>query len=518
MRVAALDVGSNSVHMVIADVHRGGRLVVVDRVKEMVRLGRRAFVTGKLGAEAMDLAVETVKTYQRLARARRVAKLRAVATSAVREARNGRAFVARVRRETGVPVEVISGAEEARLIFRATRHALALDGDPYLLVDIGGGSVELGLVTGGKVRLLKSLPLGVARLTDRFLPRDPPRPADMRRLERHLDRVLGSTLARVRAAGVTRAVGTSGTINTLVVMARSAHAADPDRIHGAIVRASEIAQLRRTIVRVGPEQRVELRGMDGRRVDLMPAAAILVDFLLAHGGIAELQSCAWALREGVLLDLVHPRAARSDPPATIRRRSVEALAARWAGENRHGRHVARLARILFDTFGPELDLDDSLRELLEYGALVHDIGHAMDRDRHHRHGAYLVRNAELLGFAQDEVELLAELVRTHRKQPPKPGSPELRGLPASRRRVLRGLSAILRLADALDRTHVGVVNTLRVSRDAGRWVVEIDARGKDAELERWAAERRAELLSRLLGRPLILRERVTAGRSKRRRR
>src|SRR6184192_1818667 len=176
VRLAAIDVGSNSLHMLVADVSPDGRIQVVDRLKEMVRLGRRAFTSGKLDREAAELALRTLKTFERLARARHVERLRVVATSAVREARNGAAFVRRLRRQTGLPVRVISGAEEARLIYRAARYALGLDGGPYLLVDVGGGSVELVLVQDGRALWLRSLPLGAARLSERFLLHDPPRP------------------------------------------------------------------------------------------------------------------------------------------------------------------------------------------------------------------------------------------------------------------------------------------------------------------------------------------------------
>src|SRR5262249_51177946 len=160
--------------MVIADVEVDGRITVVDRMKEMVRLGRQSFSTGRLSDEAMELALQAVKTFSRLPRARRVERVRAVATSAVREAENGAAFVRRTRRETGLTVKVVSGLEEARLIFRAAHHALGLEGGPHLLLDVGGGSVELVLVHDGRPIWLRSLPLGAARLTERFLVSDPP--------------------------------------------------------------------------------------------------------------------------------------------------------------------------------------------------------------------------------------------------------------------------------------------------------------------------------------------------------
>ena len=204
MRLAAIDVGSNSVHMVIADVRRDGHFEVIDRVKEMVRLGRNMFTSGKLAREPMELAVRALKNFAHLAKVRRVDRIRAVATSAVREAHNRDAFIARIRRETGLKVEIISGAEEAQFIFSAARHALGLEGGPYLLIDVGGGSVELVLVRDGEALWMESLPLGVARLTERFLTSDPPEPADVRRLEDHLHRKLDTLLRKARRAGVVR--------------------------------------------------------------------------------------------------------------------------------------------------------------------------------------------------------------------------------------------------------------------------------------------------------------------------
>jgi exopolyphosphatase/guanosine-5'-triphosphate,3'-diphosphate pyrophosphatase len=505
VHLAAIDVGSNSVHMVVAQVTPDGRIEVVDRVKEMVRLGRRAFITGRLRPEAMDLAVRAVKTFCRLARARRVDRLRAVATSAVREARNGAGFVRRLRRETGLEVRVISGAEEARLIFRAARHALGLDGGPHLLIDVGGGSVELVLVRDGRPLWLRSLPLGVARLTERFLPTDKPRAGHVRALERHLRRELGDLLAQVRHSGVVSAVGTSGTINTLVAMASAGRGEDVGRLHGASATAREIARLRRRILSVGSGKRAELAGMDTKRVDLMPAAAVLVDFILARTGAPSLVACSWALREGVLLDLAGVSSRLSARPGSGRRRSVEALSARFADANAHGHQVARLALTLFDGLAVALDLPPAARELLEYAALLHDIGHAVDHDRHHRHSYYLIRNAELLEFDRQEIEILAQVARGHRKQIPKAADPALRALPASSRRVVRGLAALLRVADGLDRTHFSVVRGLAVTHAGGRVVIGVDPGGENTELEMWAAERRTDLLARLLERPVVLR-------------
>jgi exopolyphosphatase/guanosine-5'-triphosphate,3'-diphosphate pyrophosphatase len=502
--LAVIDVGSNSCHMVVADVARDGGIQVVDRLKETVRLGRRSFLTGRLDPEAMELGASAVRTFCRLARACGVERIRAVATSAVREARNGRAFVEHLRRETGLGVRIISGDEEARLIFRAARHAFGLDGGPHLVLDMGGGSAELVLVQNGRPIWLKSLPLGAVRLSERFLSSDPPTARQLRRLERHLDRVLGPTLLPVRHAGVQRVIGTSGTVNHLVALARGARGEEPMRLHGVRATAAEISRLRRRVVGLDAERRAALPGMDTKRVDLVPAAAVLVDYVLTHAGSPELVACGWALREGLLLDLVD-RVVKAPARNNVRRRSVEALAARLGEPAGHGRQVARLALALFDALAPTLRLPERSRELLEYSALLHDVGRVIDHDRHHRHSSYLIRNSELLGFEPDEIAVMAEVARGHRKQVPKAASPELRALSPSVRRTVRGLAALVRLADGLDRTKASAVDGLEVRLTPKRLLIQVDAKASDAELELWAAERRGDLLARLLERPVELR-------------
>lgn len=507
MRLAAIDLGSNSVHMVVADVTADGRIQVVDRVKEMVRLGRRAFTTGVLTHETTELAERAVSTFGRLARARRVHRLRAVATSAVREARNGALFVRRLERDTGIPIEIISGLDEARLIYRAVRHAMGLEGGPWLLVDVGGGSVELTMVEDGRPIWMRSVPLGVARLTERFLPKDPPTGRQVRALERHVERTLGDLLARARRRGVVAAIGTSGTINTLAAMAYAARGEEAGRLHGASVSRNEIHALRRRLLSLDARTRAELPGMDTKRVDLMPAAMILVDVILTRTRVPRLMVCGWALREGVLLELAGVNGTGAGTRLG-RRRAVVALARRYAGDDAHGRHTAELATALFDALAGDLRLPPSGRELLEYAALLHDIGHAVDHDRHQRHSYYLIKNSELLGFDPEEIEIVALVARGHRKQAPKPSAPELQTIPGSKRKLVRGLAALLRIADALDRTRFGVVKNVLVTRASGRIVIHVDAGAENAELELWAAERRADLLSRLLDRPVVLRTRA----------
>jgi exopolyphosphatase/guanosine-5'-triphosphate,3'-diphosphate pyrophosphatase len=504
VRLAAIDIGTNSVHMVIADVTRAGQIRVVDRMKEMVRLGEGTFRTGRLGAEPMARAVQALQSFRRLARARHVTKLRAVATSAVREARNGAAFVARLRRETKIPVQVISGAEEAHLIYRAVQHASDLRDGPALLVDVGGGSVELTLVEGEKPEWYRSLPLGVARLSERFFAHDPPTPREIARLEAHVDAGIEAVLDPIRHAGVHRAIGTSGTLTALVTMALVERGEVTGRLEGAVVPTATLGRLKRRLVALSAAERLALPGVDAKRNDLLPASAVLVDRLMRRARLEELRLCTWALREGLLLELAEVPTTRTARTLSARHRSVEGLARHLAGANAHGRHVAVLAGKLFDGLGDVLGLPPDARELLEHAAVLHDIGHAISRERHHRHTAYLVRSSELLGFEPVEVEILAQVARAHRKQPPKSSSEELLRLPPRARHVVRGLAALLRVADALDRTHFGVIKDLDVRVTPKRITITVESGTEHAELETWAAERRTDFLARLAGRRIVV--------------
>jgi exopolyphosphatase / guanosine-5'-triphosphate,3'-diphosphate pyrophosphatase len=502
MRLAAIDVGSNSLHLIIADVTPAGQIEIVDRVKEMVRLGRRSFTTGHLTDEAMDLSIRTLAYFRRVADLRRVEKMRAVATSAVREAHNRGEFIRRIQAETGIEVEVISGKEEARLIFAAAQHAMGLEGGPYLLVDVGGGSVEFVLVRDSHPLWMKSLKLGAARLTERFLPDDPPTAAQRRRLERHLEEEIGDLMREARRAGVVRAIGTSSSINTLVAMARAARGEESGRLHGAAASVDEISAVTERLLEVNAATRADLPGIDAKRIDQIGAAALLADFVLHHSGAPELTACGWAMREGLLLGLIPQHETRRSPDA--RRRSVSGLASRFAGKNVHGRHVAKLALTLFDITAPVLGLNGAARELLEYAALLHDVGHAIDHDRHNRHSYYLIKNGELLGFDPSEIEILALAARGHRKQGGQFYPEELGGLSPVARRTARGLAAILRVADGLDRSHFGVVKKLKASFSPGRMVIEVNTGPESVDLELWTCERRTDLLAKLLDRRIIL--------------
>jgi exopolyphosphatase/guanosine-5'-triphosphate,3'-diphosphate pyrophosphatase len=502
MRIAAVDVGSNSIHMVVAQVEADGRFRVLDRAKDMVRLGRRTLNSGRLSPQAMDAGVRTLAAFRTLAERQGVTRITAVATSAVREAANGGDFIKKVEDDVGLRVKVIPGREEARLIYLGVRHAIDLSGKPTLIVDIGGGSVEFILIERGNPVSLDSHKIGVARLSERLFSGDPPEAEEIKALEAHLADQLDAMLAEFRGHGVRRVVGTSGTLLNLIAIAGHLRGEPPDRhLNNFAVSAGEISKVRRLLCRSSREERLRIKGLDDKRADLIVAGAVLTDYILKRIGAKQLVACTWALREGVLLDFIsrHRKGIEeTERHSTPRGRSVARLARHLGETSQHGARVARFALRLFDQLEARLHVDHAARELLEYAALLHDVGHHIDHQDHHRHSYYLITHGELLGFQRDELEIIGLVARYHRKAAPKASDAEFRALPAKGRATVRALSAVLRLADAFDRSHYGAVKDVVVARRGSRMTLQLTTSG-DAQLELWEARQRAGLLEDLLG-------------------
>jgi exopolyphosphatase / guanosine-5'-triphosphate,3'-diphosphate pyrophosphatase len=503
MRVAAIDVGSNSIHMVVAQVEPDGRFQVLDRAKEMVRLGHRTLANGSLSADAMNAGIRTLTVFRTLAERQGATRFTAVATSAVREAKNGGDFIQRVKDEVGLRVKVIPGREEARLIYLGVRHAIDLSGAPTLILDAGGGSVELILTEDDKALAMHSLKIGVARLSEQFLSADPPSGRDLAALEAFLSEQLDPVIDRFGRRSVRRVVATSGTMLNLISMAGYQRGEPPDgRLNNFIASADEIAKVRRLVVKAGREDRLRIKGLDGKRVDLIVAGACLADYVLRRLDAKQMVACTWALREGLLQDFIarHNKGIEETVRfADPRRRSVARFARHLGDMGAHGEQVARLALQLFDQLESDLSLPTEGREWLEFAARLHDIGHHIGHRDHHRHSYYLIANGDLMGLRADEIEIIAQIARYHRKAVPKESDETYAALPKSARRAVRTLSAILRVADGLDRSHYGVVRSVSVTRSGGRLILQLQTEGDDAELEIWESRRRAELLQDVLG-------------------
>ncbi len=504
MRLAAIDIGTNSIHMIVVRVRPDFSFEVIDREKEMVRLGAGGLDGRALTPEAMHAALQVLSKFRRLAESHRVDEIVAVATSATREAENGGPFLHAVTERTGNRARVISGTEEARLIHLAAAYAVSVPGDTAVVIDVGGGSVEITRGAGGTVVLGRSFLLGESRLTERFVKSDPFAPRDERKLLKHIDAVAGEYLDKIARAGFDRVVGTSGTILSLgaVVSAALGHPAHAS-LRNRRVSAKHLRRVRKQLVSLTVEQRLRVPGLDPRRADLAPVGAVLLDTILQRLRAGEITLCDFSLREGLILDYIarhRKQIAQADRYPDVRRRSVVELAERCNYWPEHASQVARLAVALFDQTRGMHGLTDREREWLEYGALLHDVGVHISYERHHKHSYYLIKNGDLRGFEPDEIETIALVARYHRRATPDRHG-EYAGLGRRRQRTIQALAAILRLAESLDRSHSQIISGLELHDRGEDMLLQVRTTG-DAELELWAATRHIAPFARLIGKPL----------------
>jgi len=505
MRIAAIDIGTNSIHMIVVRVRPDLSFEVVDREKEMVRLGAGGLDGRSLTGTAMTAALQTLAKFRRLADSHKVDEIVAAATSAIREADNGGDFIAEVSRKTGIAIRVISGIEEARLIHMAAVYGVHMGGSPAVVVDIGGGSTEVTLGTGSHLSHAKSFKLGVIRLTERFVRTDPLSGRDERRLVKHINKEIGDHLDNIAARRFDRVIGTSGTILSLGALALSEDGVDRDEaLRNRRVPAKSIRKLRKRLIGADLEARLHMDGLDPRRADIAVAGSVLLDCVLRRLGAEDITLCDLALREGLVLDYVNRNTAtirKIERYPDVRRRSVIEFGERCGYNPAHARHVSQLAVSIFDQTRAVHKLGDREREWLEYGALLHDAGVHISYERHHRHSYYLIKNGELRGFDPQEIEIIALLARYHRQATPKKTHDGYGLLKSGLRRTVRTLAAMLRLAEGLDRSHAQIVTALDVVPRGDTYLIRLRAAG-DAELELWAAHRHGEALEHVLRRSL----------------
>ncbi len=514
MRVAAMDLGSNSFHLLVADVHPDGHIDPLVQEKEMLRLGDVVSRHGAIPLTAADQAVATVRRFRLLAEAAGATEILAKATAAIRRAANGGEVVDRIRAETGVHVDVISGLEEARLIFGAVRASVVLDPAPALCFDLGGGSLEVMVGDASSLMWATSVPLGVARLSAELVSSDPISKRDRRALREHIEAVLAPVVAEVGDA--------SSRSSRSAAAARSnrwprwsrpgATRTRPPRSTSSPSTAASSSRCTRTCwPRRPPIACAWTASTPGASTSSWPARWCspprwsVFDF-------DQLTISEWALREGIVLDAVAPSRPRPTGPTiphSIRGSAVLSLARRCNWSEPHARQVAKLSLDLFDATAALHGLDAADRELLEFAALLHDIGEHVASSGHHKHGAYLVRNGQLRGFAPTEVELLAAVVRWHRRGEPRV-SDEFPLLDAAAIERVRALAAILRVADGLDRSRNQNVYGLDAMITPSLVLLRVRALD-DAELEIWGARRKRALLEKVLDRELELTDHPAAG-------
>ena len=503
-KLAVLDIGTNSIHMVLAEVHPDYSYKILDRFKDMTRLGDGVFTSRRLSDQAMMRGLEVIRTLVTLARNKGYEQIEGVATSAVREARNGGEFLDHVLQQTGLTVRVITGAEEARLIFLGVQNSVALPEQPTLVIDIGGGSVEVIVGNREAIFQARSLKLGAIRLKDLYLSKTPPSKTMLRELEAAVTVQLKNALGSYKTKRVEQIIATSGMAGNLAEVIHLQRTGRPlPQLNLAKVSAKDIAAVEKRLAEASLKTRLAMPGLDPKRVDTLLPAAMVFRILLEVLQKSELTICDKAIREGIIYDFIqrhHERIQAERDIPDVRRRNILALAHRCHVSETHALHVAGLALRLFDQTKALHGFGQREREWLECAAILHDIGYMINSRQHHKHAYYLIKNSDLSGFTAEEIDLIANVARYHRRSVPTRKHDEFTALPEGSQRIINVLSALLRIADGLDRSQFSVVQSIDVK--LGKTVVITAQVSGDAELEIWAARGRSDLFEKVFKRPL----------------
>lgn len=480
--LAAIDLGTNSVHMVIARIEPSlPSFSIIGREKETVRLGSREIGTGNLKPEIMEKTITALSRFQEIAKTLNAEAIIAVATSAVREAPNGRDFLCRIKEELNLDVDLISGEEEARRIYLGVLSGMEFNNEARIIIDIGGGSTELILGDSYEERCLTSSKVGAVRLTSELITTDPISDNEFRYLQAYargmIERAVEEVSAHIKFGEQVRLVGTSGTIETLAVIhAKELSDSIPSTLNGYSFTLRDLRQWVWRLRKMTNSQRANIPAMPDKRSEVILAGAVILQEVMTLLGVESIITCERALREGVIVDWMLAHDLIDDRlrfQSTIRQRSVFKIASKYKVNLEYSERIASLAVSLFDqTKGKLHNWGNQERDLLWAAAILHNCGHYISHSSHHKHSYYLVRNSGLLGYNETEIEIIANLARYHRKSQPKKKHENFQNLGTKEQRLMvEELSSLLRLATSLDRRQIGAISR-----------IECDYRHNDKEL------------------------------------
>jgi len=505
-RLGAIDIGSNSVRLMVVEVLRGGAYRILDEEREPTRLGRSVSSLGRLDDDSIDRTVQALRTFKQIAAGYQVSALRTIATCAVREARNGPEFCRRVREEVGLEVEVIPGDREARLAFSSVQHAFDLSGKNAIVADIGGGSTEIIFATGGLIESIFSTPLGAVRLTEQFGLGEQAAPADLARLADEVASCLKKRTTRPLFAPHFM-VGSGGTFTTLAELMMAAKKQVDIPVAGYKVSQAEVRHLLDRLAKMPLRARRSMAGMTPDRADIILAGLTIIDALLTRFRVNTLVIHTRGVRDGLVREMIDDLlggATTADTDPTHRDEAIERLAAACSGELEHGRQVARLAGRIYEQLTEPLALVPGDRLLLEIAARLQDVGYVINYDQHHKHSYHLIRNSRLPGIRAHDLELVANVARYHRGAHPKRKHENLARISAEDQQRVQRMAAILRLAGGLDRSRSQLVRDVLASVSDDGVVLDVVA-DEEPQVDVWGAERRTELFEQVFGLPVAIR-------------
>jgi exopolyphosphatase/guanosine-5'-triphosphate,3'-diphosphate pyrophosphatase len=522
MKIAAIDIGSNSIHLAIVRSEPEQHLQIIDREKDMARLAAKTLRTHQISEETMDRAVTTLRRFKQLADGSGADLVITTATSAVRESENAREFVETVRERVGLEVQVLPGVEEARLIALAVSEVTEFNNGRALIIDIGGGSTEFIVTNGVEPELLRSAKLGAVRLTEQFISTDPVSEKEYKRLKAHIRAELARIAWEIKECGYDFVIGTSGTILNLVTAVSEAASAKDGADNAAFapfsrtISTERLAKLNRNLVRMDLQERGRVAALDKERADIIVAGGLLLETILVELNAKHITSCDWSLREGVILDYLRRQDVAADKTTgliagtdessaresrvDVRTGSVLSVAKRYNYDALHANHVARLATQIFDQTGNLHRLSADERRLLEFAGLLHDIGYYISHEEHHLHGLYLIKNSEMPGFNSVEIAIIANMVRYLKGKMPKKDAEsesqrkhrEFFSLERAHRSTVQKLTAILRIADALDRSRRQAITRVRCESVSSGLIIHVECKD-ECDIELWIADLKSDL-------------------------
>jgi exopolyphosphatase/guanosine-5'-triphosphate,3'-diphosphate pyrophosphatase len=504
LKFAAIDIGSNSIKLVVVEAAASDSFAVLAREREVVRLGHETLLKGHLGRSAIIRATNCIRRLRSIAEARGAEKIVAIATASVREANNSANFISAIKEKTGVQVEILSGIEEARLIGLAASQGCAPRGSTSFNIDIGGGSAEISIFRDGAPITLLSLKLGAVGLTERFLKTDPPRPKELKDLKAEIHAALERPKRELKGITWDDVTGTSGTILAIAAALRTTNSrerGDENQATGPAetsIELDQLSQFNEELAGLSAEERRASASISAQRAEIIVAGGQILEGIMRPLGIKTLRTCDWALREGVIIDRLRELQNQSRPPmpdiADPKLRGVHAVGKRFGYEEAHSHQVARFAEIIFDSLATSAKLTRHQRLLLSAAALLHDVGYHIAHESHHKHSFYLIENSELTGFSEPERSVIANVARYHKGSHPKDHHPNFMKLNLADRQSVCQLAGILRLADAFDRRHDNRVTNLHCRRLRNTVHIHLES-PKECESELAEAERRVDLFA-----------------------
>ncbi len=505
--LAAIDIGTNSIHMVIVRVQpQLPTFTIIARERDTVRLGDRCFQTGNLKPELMERALASLSRCQQLAASYNADHIIAVATSAVREASNGRTFIQQIQKELNLSVDLVSGQEEARRIYLGVLSGLELNNRPHIIIDIGGGSTELILGDSHEPRFLSSTKVGAVRLSAEYVTTDPVSEQEYQYLHAYiqgmLERPVDELKAFLKKGEMVQLLGTSGTIETLAnIHAREKLGVVPSPLTGYQLTRRDVADLLQKFRILNYQQRCEIPGLSSQRAEIILAGTMILHTVMEMLDLDSLVIGERALREGIIVDWMLAHGLIEDRlkyQGSVRQRSVLNISQKYQLDLPYADRTASFALSIFDqTQGQLHQATGNDRELLWAGALLHNCGVFISHSSHHKHSYYMIRNAELLGFTETEIEIIANIARYHRKAPPKKKHEGYQNLlTKDQRSLVSQMSAILRVAVALDRRQIGAIKAIKCHfSNPAELILELTPAysNDDCALELWSLDQKKEV-------------------------